>query len=399
MSADLLHASLVAGGWTLVAVTAPGSIELAVLTLGGLLPARRRPADTGRLPLTAIVIPAHNEESGIARTIASLHADIGFDPNIKLVVIADNCTDETAARSFAAGARALIRQDATHRGKGHALHFAFSRLLAEGFDAFIVIDADTQVATGAIHDIRSRLSAGADAVQCRYIVANAEASIRTRLMNVALLAFNVMRPRGRDRFGVSCGILGNGFALTRKTIETVPYEAGSVVEDLEYHLRLVRAGKKVEFANEATVRGDMPVGGIGAETQRARWDGGRFRMIAEWSIPLMREVLSGRMRLLEPLMELWLLPLAFHMCLLVLALFVQNRAVRLAALIQIALAVFHVFSSVLRCGGGAGSLLALAAAPFYILWKIALLGTMFRSARRNAAWVRTARAGADGGKP
>ena len=69
-------------------------------------------------------------------------------------------------------------------------------------------------------------------------------------MNIALLAFNVMRPRGRDRLALSCGILGNGFALRRETIEAVPYEAGSVVEDLEYHLRLVRAGKKVQFADE-----------------------------------------------------------------------------------------------------------------------------------------------------
>jgi hypothetical protein len=67
--------------------------------------------------------------------------------------------------------------------------------------------------------------------------------------------------------------------------------------------------------------------------------------------------------------------------------------------VQIALVGVHVVASALRCGGGAKSLLALAAAPFYVLWKVALLGTMFRSARRNAAWVRTARAGADGGKP
>ena len=398
MSVNLLHHLLVAAGWALIAIAAPGSIELAILTLGGLLPARRHLRNLGHLPRTAIVIPAHNEESGIGRTLASVRADIAGDPEIAVVVIADNCTDSTAYRATAAGARALVRQDEANRGKGHALHYAFERLLAEGFQAFIVIDADTQVAPGAIRAIRSRIGAGADAVQCRYIVANPEATIRTRLMNVALLAFNVMRPRGRDRLGVSCGILGNGFALGRKTIEAVPYLAGSVVEDLEYHLRLVRAGKKVEFADEATVRGDMPEGGHGAETQRTRWDGGRFRMIAEWSVPLVRDVLSGRWRLLEPLMELLLLPLAFHLCLLLLALATPDPLVRVTVLAQIALVGIHVVVSALRCGGGARSLVALAASPFYVLWKIALLGKMLRTSRRNAAWVRTARAGADGGK-
>ena len=398
MSAEILHILVDATGWTLVAAAIPGSIELAMLTAGGLLPARRRTECQAPLPRTAIVIPAHNEASGIARTIASVLVETGRDSDIETVVIADNCTDSTAAGAKLAGARTLVRNDVTRRGKGHALHYAFTVLLDEGFDAFIVIDADTQVAPGAIRAMRRRIAAGADAVQCRYTVANKEAGIRTRLMNVALLAFNVMRPRGRDRFGISCGILGNGFALRRETLAAVPYEAGSVVEDLEYHLRLVRAGKKVEFADEATVRGDMPEGGSGAETQRARWDGGRFRMIAEWSMPLLREVLRGRMRLLEPLLELLLLPLAFHLCLLMAALLIPNPAVRWAALGLIALVGIHVVASALRGGGGVKSLLALAATPFYILWKVALLGNMFRAARRNAAWVRTARAGADGGK-
>jgi len=385
-------------GWILVAAAAPGSLELAMLTIGGLLPARRRPQQHGPLPRTAVVVPAHNEEAGIARTIASIRADIGGDLDVELVVIADNCTDRTAERASQGGTRVLVRKDANLRGKGHAVYFAFGQLLQENFQAFVVIDADTQVQPGAIRAIRTRLAAGADAVQCRYLVANADASIRTRLMNLALLAFNVMRPRGRDRWGFSVGIFGNGFALSRNTLEAVPYRAESVVEDLEYHLRLVRAGRKVRFADEATVLGDMPEGGRGAKTQRARWDGGRFRMIAEWSLPLLREVLSGRLRLLEPLLELWLLPLAFHVSLLVGALVLPNPAIRAAALFQLGIVFVHVVASALCCGGGFKSLFALLAVPFYVLWKIALLGTMFRTARRSAEWVRTSRERLDGGK-
>lgn len=399
MPAEPLRILLDVVGLTLVTAAMPGSLELAMLTLGGLLPTRKVPKAIGLLPRTAIVIPTHNEEGSIATTVASTLAEIDGDPQVEVVVIADNCTDATAQHAATAGARVLVRHDASRRGKGHALNFAFRRLLAEPFEAFVVIDADTRMDFGSLRAIRSRIAAGADAVQCRYVVANAEASVRTRLMNVALLAFNVMRPRGRDRFGLSSGILGNGFALTRETLMAVPYEAGSVVEDLEYHLRLVRAGKKVEFSDEAAVRGEMPEGGGGSKTQRARWDGGRFRMIAEWTMPLAREVLSGRLRLLEPLLELTLLPLAFHLCILLLALATPNPVIRVLALAQIALVGIHVVVSALRCGGGPRSLLVLAAAPFYVLWKVALLANMFRAAKRDAPWVRTARAGADGGKP
>jgi hypothetical protein len=81
----------------------------------------------------------------------------------------------------------------------------------------------------------------------------------------------------------------------------------------------------------------MPEGGSGAETQRARWDGGRFRMISQWTLPLTARVLTGRLRLLEPLLELILLPLAFHLCLLLLALLTPDTSVRVAALAQIGL--------------------------------------------------------------
>lgn len=126
----------------------------------------------------------------------------------------------------------LVRNDLEVRGKGFALEFAFGILLDEGFDAMVVVDADTTVEPGFLATIEGCLAQGADAVQCRYSVLNPEASMRTRLMNVALLAFNVLRPRGRERLGLSVGILGNGFALTSDTLRTVPYHTHSVVEDL-----------------------------------------------------------------------------------------------------------------------------------------------------------------------
>jgi hypothetical protein len=87
----------------------------------------------------------------------------------------------------------------------------------------------------------SCFAGGADAVQCRYTTLNVDASLRTRLMNVSLMAFNALRPRGRSAMGLSAGILGNGFALSAETLRPVPYTADSVVEDLEYHLLLGRA--------------------------------------------------------------------------------------------------------------------------------------------------------------
>jgi cellulose synthase/poly-beta-1,6-N-acetylglucosamine synthase-like glycosyltransferase len=214
-------------------------------------------------------------------------------------------------------------------------------------------------------------------------------------MNVALFGFNVLRPRGRDRLGLSCGIYGNGFALAADTLRSVPYTAASVVEDLEYHLALVRAGMRVEFVDNGVVYGDMPVAGAGVKTQRARWEGGRFRMMAEKIPGLALQILSGRLRFIEPALDLLLLPLAFHVVLLLLGLAAPIPWLRDAAAAGLGVVVLHLFAAIAVGGGTMKDVAVLAAAPFYIVWKLLLIPKLLATSRSGAAWVRTERAKGD----
>ena len=392
--------------WTLLGIllallSVPGTLELLMLTLGGVLPVRRKvngpsspptplPEGEGGQRL-AIVVPAHNEADGIAACIQSLHACAAGGGSFTVVVVADNCEDDTAARAEAAGARVLVRHDPARRGKGYALDFAFRLLLEDPFDAFMVVDADTRVEPNLLLEAQRLFQSGADAVQSRYCVDNPGDSLRTRLMNVALWGFNVLRPRGREFWGVSVGLLGNGFGLSRTTLEAVPYDAASVAEDLEYHIRLVQSGRRVRFMDNTTVWSAMPSGERASRHQRARWEGGRFRMIREQTPILLRGIGAGRWREWEPLLELWLLPLAFHVLLLLLALLPPFAPSRIYALFGLALVGLHVLAAIRVGGGGWRDLQAVAVAPFYILWKLTLVKALWRGARKDAAWVRTDR--------
>jgi cellulose synthase/poly-beta-1,6-N-acetylglucosamine synthase-like glycosyltransferase len=393
----ILPIFLLAAGGAAAALSLPGFIELLLLTLGGLLPERRRTPEGGASgPFRLItVIPAHNEEAGLPACLRSL-AGAGA-PSQDVVVVADNCTDGTAEAAAREGVRVLERHDSERRGKGYALDFAFSRLLQEDAGAFLIVDADTTVPPGFHAAMRRRFLDGADAAQCRYLVGNPGGSMRTRLMNLALIAFNAFRPRGRERWGLSSGILGNGFGLSRRVLEAVPYEASSVVEDLEYHLRLVQAGFRVQFAGETCVYGEMPVRGAGVRTQRARWEGGRIRMVREHAALLSGRVLRGDFRMLEPLLDLLLLPLALHVALLLAALSAPSAWIRGYAALGLLLVLVHLLGAVWRCGTGWRDLGALAVAPFYVLWKIAMIPMLIRTSRSGSAWVRTERA-AQGGR-
>jgi hypothetical protein len=91
------------------------------------------------------------------------------------------------------------------------------------------------------------------------------------------------------------------------------------------------------------------------------------------------------------------LPLAFHVCLLLIALACGFGAVRIAACAGLLLILGHLVQTI-ALGGTRQEAAALCLAPFYILWKIFLIPGMLRSSRRKAEWLRTERAAEKGTK-
>ncbi len=387
----LVHIALTIAGLVLLVATLPLALELLVLSCAALLQPRPVRVDDADFAL-AVIVPAHNEQQLIATCVRSILDN--SSASVRVYVVAHNCSDATAAHAESAGAQVLELNDQTG-GKGVALDHGFAHALAAGAQGVLVIDADSVVGPNLVRAIAGRLAAGAAALQCRYQVSNAEASTRTRLAALAFLGMNVLRPRGRDRLGLSCGIFGNGFALSAATLRAVPYTANSLVEDLEYHLNLIRAGIRVEFVDDAAVYGEMPAGSAAATSQRARWEGGRILMRRTWSGPLLREVLRGRLAMLEPLLDLRALPLATEAALLLGALglalvgrlpwLVVYSAGGLGAILLYVLA-----SATLGPEPGA-TLRALAAVPGYMAWKVMMIPRTRLASRRDAAWVRTAR--------
>jgi len=377
--------------------TLPGVVELLLVTTGAV---RKRVIPAAKLNgfSLAVVVPAHNEEALIGRCVASLLLSAAAGPSCTVVVVADNCTDGTAERAREAGARVLVRQNAAERGKGYALRFAFDTLMPEGYDGFLVVDADSVVSENLVPEIARGLLSGADAVQARYRVTQPLDSASKQLMDVALLAFTVLRPRGRDSWGMSAGILGNGFALSRKTLQDVPYLADSIVEDLEYHLLLTSAKRTVRFADAATVYGDMPTDKDAQLSQRARWEGGRARVAKAWIPKLCGRLLRGEFFVLEPLIELLTLPVAYLALIALVLCALPIEVFRYYGVFVVCLLMAHISFSMLLGGNLRESLAGLASAPAYVFWKVAKMGAIARSSRSDTQWVRTPRASEVKGK-
>jgi cellulose synthase/poly-beta-1,6-N-acetylglucosamine synthase-like glycosyltransferase len=349
-----------------------------------------------------VVVPAHDEECGIAATVGSLRAMDYPADLFQIVVVADNCSDQTAARAAEAGAWVLARQDPSRRGKGHALQLAFDRVLGQAWaEALVVVDADTVVSPNLLRAFAARLERGASALQADYAVRDASRAWRPLLLAIAFGAIHSVRSLGRERLGVSAGLHGNGMCFTTKVLREVPYCAFSIVEDLEYGIALGRAGHRVEYVHEARVEGDVPTEARASKSQRLRWEMGRRAMVRAHATKLLRRGLHDPLAL-DLGIDLVIPPLATIAVVtaagLLLSLAVSWRLAvpLLASRLWVACAL-ALLAYVLRgwqlSGTGARGLSALLRVPAYMAWKLLLRSRAGSSQASAGEWVRTAREG------
>lgn len=346
-----------------------------------------------------VIIPAHNEEANVASTVRSV-LEVDYPRSaFSVIVVADNCTDATAAVARAAGAEVLERQNTSDRGKGHALAHGFARSLARArADAVVVIDADTFVAKNLLRAFASRFVSGTAAVQAAYKVRNTDASWRTRLIALALALFHGLRSHARERLNVSCGLRGNGMGFATTLLRAVPYDAFSTVEDVEYGIRIGLAGHRVEYVSETAVFGEMVSSADAARSQRQRWESGRRDLARTQGWSLIRRGLAQRSALLFDLgADLMTPPLTRLVTWTSLGLMMSaasgallaNTGERPHAWQPWTLAAVFIALYVLRglqlSGMGARGILDLARAPAYAMWKLTLPWS------RPKTWIRTTR--------
>jgi len=295
-------------------ICAVAAAYLATLAVSALFSRRNEShAPTFEARSTVVVlVPAYNEAGLIERCIASLRAQSYPQDRYEIVVVADNCTDDTAVLAERAGAAVMRRDEPDARGKGRALRWAMDQLLARDTppDAIAVVDADSVAEPTMLAKLVRCFEDGADAVQGEYLVLPDPASARDDLRAAAFLLFHRVRFAGRLTLRLPCSLVGNGMLLSRRLLQEHPWGAFSKTEDLEYSIALRLAGVGPVFARGAIVRGPIAASGPAAQAQRARWEGGRLQL-ARTELPrLVHEiVVRRRWSMLDAVLDLATPPL------------------------------------------------------------------------------------------
>jgi cellulose synthase/poly-beta-1,6-N-acetylglucosamine synthase-like glycosyltransferase len=225
-----------------------------------------------------VLVPAHNESAGLLPTLEDIKAQLR--PADRLLVVADNCTDDTGAVAAAAGADVISRHDLERRGKGYALARGLRHLEANPPDIVIVIDADCRLADALIARLAAACAATHKPVQALdLMIAPKDSAINFRVAEFAWRVKNWVRPLGLKALGLPCQLMGTGMAFPWDVIRSTELASGLIVEDLKLGLDLAAAGNAPVFLPSACVTSEFPSSLEGTLSQRRRWEQGHLGMI------------------------------------------------------------------------------------------------------------------------
>jgi cellulose synthase/poly-beta-1,6-N-acetylglucosamine synthase-like glycosyltransferase len=376
------------------------NLVIATELWAGLFP-RVRALPGGPVPRTAVLVPAHDEAAGIADTLARVRPVL--PAGARLLVVADNCTDDTAARARAAGAEVTERHDPAARGKGHALAHGRAVLAADAPEVVpevvVVLDADCVPEPGALERLARGAAASGRPVQASYLFEpRPAASPMVRISGFAFLTKNLVRQAGLARIGAPAALTGSGMAFPWGLFAAAPLATADIVEDLAIGVALARAGSAPRFDAGATIW-TAPATAGATVAQRTRWEHGFVATARRVSGPLVAEGLRrGRPGLAWLGLHVAVPPLALllgldaaALGLIALLWALGASALPLAlGLVLVGAVGLGVVAAWARHGRAQVSAGDLARAPLYLLWKLPIYLKLVRGGAETR-WVRTER--------
>lgn len=344
-----------------------------------------------------VLIPAHDEAEGIVATVEGVRKHLGTEDRV--IVIADNCTDDTERLAIDAGAEVIARNDPARRGKGFALSFGTDHLESSPPDVVVVVDADCGLVPGSLDALVALASTSGRPVQADYTFAPAEGSPLSMISAFALVVRNRVRPRGLRRLGMPCHLTGTGMAFPWPALRAAPALGAHLVEDLAMGIELALLGYEPLLCSEAGVRSELPSDRRAAVTQRRRWEHGQMATLVRYGPRLVGAgIRRGRPSLIALGLDLIVPPLALLVALLLVVLGLGAVVAALGghatgawvAGAGLGLVTVGVAAAWIRYGREVIPFRYLLLTPLYLLWKIPLYAA-FLVGRRERRWQRTER--------
>lgn len=348
----------------------------------------------------AVLVPAHNESIGIVETLKCLKSQLGDQD--QLLVVADNCTDDTADIARAEGAQVIVRTNESLRGKGYALDFGLQHLKQspKSFDVLVIVDADCVIEGQDLIKLAQYTVAKKKPVQGLYLMYSKEKdSLKAKVAEFAWRVKNWVRPLGAAQLGMPSQLMGTGMAFPWGLIQHADLANGNIVEDMKLGIDFASLGYAPTFYPNAKIVSYFPVKAQTQQGQSKRWEHGHLSMILTEMPPLLLKGIKAlNVKTIAMALDLSVPPLVLLVALLVCFALITNvlhlffataNVAACLSIVSLLMVMVGVLSAWFRFGRDIISFKNLMFIPIYIFNKIPNHLSFFN--KRQSTWNKTER--------
>jgi cellulose synthase/poly-beta-1,6-N-acetylglucosamine synthase-like glycosyltransferase len=350
-------------------------------------------------PRTTILIPAHNEAEQIVNVIQVLQTQLTEQDQV--IVIADNCHDNTAELARTTSVKVLEREHQTDRGKGYALDYAIKYMFKNNInpEVLVILDGDCIIVPDTIKNITNCAIATGRPVQATYLMEQPDnPSLKDRVSMFSIKVKNQVRLLGLNRLDWHSLLTGSGMAFPWSLINKISLAGSKTTDDMQLTVDLVLAGSTPVFCENALVMGRL-MKDQDAQSQRSRWEHGHLEMIGVEVPRLLKAFLKTNnwaalglaLDILIP--PLSLLVIAWMASMIVFWLVTIFTAISIFPAVIVTIAGGFLLTGVLlawiKFGRADLPLKNLIAIPFYILGKIPIYLNFL--VKPQSRWLKTER--------
>ena len=213
----------------------------------------------------AYLIPANNEAAVIEGTVKNILEGQDYPRDkFEVFVVADNCTDDTAALAERAGAKVLIHNDAdpAHHMAAYPLRYGIDHILSiedDPYEIIIRVDADNRLNAEYSSLMNDAYQSGVDLARPYEGAKNAAQNFFTKACTMFYVFESRYGSRVRERLGLAAHVNGSGAMMSARMLKaTGGYDCVTISEDAEYYFNRLLDGYKGHFVEDAVVSEDMP---------------------------------------------------------------------------------------------------------------------------------------------
>lgn len=240
-----------------------------------------------------VVIAARNERTVIPELIRSIQAQNYPRDLVDIFVVADNCTDDTAAVARAAGAIVYERFNTQLVGKGYALDYIFkiihSQYGEDVYDGYFIFDADNLLDENYISEMNKVFDSGYRVLTSYRNSKNYDTNWLTAGSSLWFLREAKYLNNSRMILNTSCAVSGTGFLVSNEIIQrNRGWKYHLLTEDIEFSIDSALQGETIGYCEKAVLYDEQPITFKQSWNQRLRWSKGFYQVMGNYGAKLLK---------------------------------------------------------------------------------------------------------------